>query len=156
MKYLAVTIFSFLCVLFTGCDTHTKDYSDLESISFYNHEGNEITMEELKKDWNETITRASTKDASYEQEIKELKIETIRDNSSNEDYLILVASTSNSNAFSGKVISSFKDGFQLPKETVTCINCGSEFKGELVDGTWICADNGDKIDGCVRASTTSN
>ncbi len=143
-------------ILLTSCDTHTKDYSNLESISFYDYLGNEITMDQLKSDWNKTVSSIIHEEASYEQQINEIRIETIRDNSSNEDYLILVASTSNSNAFSGKIISSFKDGFKINNKSVTCINCGPEFKGELVDGTWICADNGDKIDGCIKASTIKN
>jgi hypothetical protein len=110
-------------------------------------------MDQLKKEWNTTINPIILEDAHYEQNVKELSIKTIRDNSSNEDYLVLVASTSNINAYSGKVIRSFKDGFKLSDKTVTCVNCGPEFQGELVDGEWICANKGESTDGCIKTST---
>jgi hypothetical protein len=142
-----------LSVILISCNSHQKDFSNLESISFYDFKGSEINMDQLKKEWNTTINPIILEDAHYEQNVKELSIKTIRDNSSNEDYLVLVASTSNINVYSGKVIRSFKDGFKLSDKTVTCVNCGPEFQGELVDGDWICANKGESTDGCIKTST---
>lgn len=142
-----------LSVFAISCDSHQKDFSNLESISFYDFKGNEVPMDQLKKEWNKTINPIIHEDTLYEQKVKELYIKVIRDNASNEDYLVLVASTSNINAYSGKVISSFKDGFKLSDKTVICTNCGPEFQGELVDGEWICANNGHSIEGCIKTST---
>jgi hypothetical protein len=153
MKYLAVLIICFFCITFIGCDTHTKDYSDLESISFYNYKGELIDMEQLKKDWNATMNTSFVDDQLHEQTIKDIEIKTIQDSSSNEDYLVLVANTTKKNAFTGKVISTFKDGFKLSDKTVICTNCGTDFQGELVEGEWICANNGDSIQDCMKTST---
>lgn len=143
----------FLTVLIISCDNHQKDFSDLESIAFYNFEGNEVDMEQLKKDWNNTMNPSYLDDQLYEQQIKDIEIKTIRDNHTNEDYLVLVATTTNKNAFTGKVISSFKDGFRLSDKTVICTNCGPDFQGELVEGEWICANNGKSINDCIKTST---
>ncbi|MEN8817315.1 MAG: hypothetical protein ABF274_10680 [Nonlabens sp.] len=151
---MRTTIFLLLISVFIiSCDNHQKDFSDLESIAFYDFKGNEVDMEQLKKDWNETMNPVLVDDVFYEQKVKEISIKTLRDNSSNEDYLVLVANTTKKNAFTGKVISSFKDGFQLSDKTVICTNCGPEFQGQLVDGEWICANNGESIDDCMKTST---
>lgn len=151
---MKATIFLLLLSVFIiSCDNHQKDYSDLESISFYNYKGESIDMEQLKKDWNATMDPVLVDGVVYEQEVKEISIKTIQDSSSNEDYLVLVANTTKKNAFTGKVISSFKDGFQLSDKTVICTNCGPQFQGELVDGEWICANNGDSIEDCTKTST---
>jgi len=142
-----------LSIILISCNNHQKDFSNLESISFYDFKGSEITMDQLKKEWNTTINPIIHEDIRNEQRVKDLYIKTIRDNSSNEDYLVLVASTSNINTYSGKVISSFKDGFKLSDTTVTCTNCGPEFQGELVDGEWICANKGKGTDDCMKTST---
>lgn len=151
---MKITIFLLLLSVFIiSCDNHQKDFSDLESISFYDFEGNEVDMEQLKNDWNETMNPVLIDGVVHEQKVKEISIKTIQDNSSNEDYLVLVANTTKKKAFTGKVISSFKDGFQLSDKTVICTNCGPEFQGELVDGEWICANNGDNIEDCMKTST---
>ena len=142
-----------LIVILISCNNHQKDFSNLESISFYDFKGSEINMDQLKKEWNTTINPIVFEDTHYEQNVKELSIKTIRDNSSNEDYLVLVASTSNINVYSGKVIRSFKDGFKLSDKTVTYANCGPEFQGELVDGEWICANKEESTGGCIKTST---
>jgi hypothetical protein len=142
-----------LSVILISCNNHQKDFSNLESISFYDFKGSEIHMDQLKKEWNTTINPIIIEDTRYEQNVKELSIKTIRDNSSNEDYLALVASTSNINTYSGKIIRSFKDGFKLSDKTVICTNCGPEFQGELVDGEWICANKGKGTDDCMKTST---
>ncbi|OUS20141.1 hypothetical protein A9Q93_01690 [Nonlabens dokdonensis] len=140
-------------IFFYNCDTHTKDYSDLESITFYNSEGNEVSMDNVKKEWNTNLSEVTDSALLNPPELKKLSVKIIRDNATNEDYLVLVASTSHKNAYSGKIISSFKDGFLLSDESVICVNCGTTFKGELVNGKWICAADDSNKDDCIKINT---
>jgi predicted Zn-ribbon and HTH transcriptional regulator len=148
------TILHLLMALFIlSCNDSRIDYADLNKITFYDFKGNEVDLDEIKKDWNETINTGDHLESLYDQRISELNIRIIQDNFTNKESLIIVAQITNKNVYSGKVIKRFKNGMQLSDRTVTCKDCGTEFQGELINGTWICANNGKSIDDCTKTSS---
>ncbi len=113
-----------MALFIISCNDSRIDYADLNKITFYNFKGNEVDLDEIKKDWNETINTGDHLETLYDQRI-------IQDNFTNEESLIIVAQTTNKSVYSGKVIKRFKNGMQLSDRTVTCMDCGPEFQGKL-------------------------
>jgi hypothetical protein len=141
--------------LLLSCNDSTIDYAHLNKIAFYNFEGEQVNLDEIKKDWNKAINTGDHLDSYNDQKISELNITIIQDNFTNEESLVIVAQTTNKNVYSGKVIKRFKNGMQLSDRTVTCIDCGPEFQGELINGRWTCANNGESIDDCTKNNSTN-
>jgi hypothetical protein len=153
MKMKKLILLLLMALFIISCNDSTIDYEHLNKITFYNFEGEQVNLDEIKKDWNKTINTGDHLKSLYDQRISELNIRIIQDNFTNEESLIIVAQTTSKSVYSGKVIKRFKNGMQLSDSRVTCIDCGPEFQGQLESGTWICANTGESNKECTKISS---
>jgi hypothetical protein len=124
-------------------------------MNLYDFQGNTTDLNGIKKNWDKLMDRGDA-NLSSRSSITAFKTKKIKDNITKEEKLILIAFTDKEKMSGAKELISFKDGYKLSSNSVICIDCGFEFKGELANGNWICAENGEKIENCTRVSIAEN
>jgi len=144
----------FILLIFVGlisCKTPETDYTktDINSISLYDFDDKPITIEEIKKQWNDRIQRSEQISAG----ISKLEITSLIDQKTNETTLVLLGNTSESSVKTATKLTEFKDGLKLNATVVTCKNCTGEQSIRLTDGNWGCYGDESQSDSCTKIET---
>ena len=149
MKNLIWILLIFLSLL--SCKTAKTDYtkSELNSIQLYDFNDENISVENLTKQWNKRIQE----DEKINAKIESLEIINLVDRKTNKKTLVLLGTTNRKSVKTATKLTEFKNGLKLSDITVTCKNCNSELNIQLNDKNWSCVGEDNENDACTKTET---
>lgn len=147
--FLVLLIF----ISFISCKTNEIDYtkSDLKSISFYDYNNKQITVEQITEQWNERIQKSEEINA----QITTLEITNLTDQKTNKIELILLGNTNRNSVKTATKLTKFKNGLKLSDIVASCKNCDTKkINIGLNSGHCYCIDDREsENDNCTKIVT---
>lgn len=144
-----------LLIAFTlvSCKTIKKDYhQNIDTITFYDFNENKISLESIKDQWNQRLQEKEKINAG----IQKLQVVYLTDQTTKQEKLVLLATTSQKATKTASELSPFKDGLQLSNKTITCKNCGGNLNIEISNGNWICSGKDEGPLPCTKIVTITS
>lgn len=145
MKKLLLFIVLISC--FSACKQEAK--MDPQIASFFDANGKTVPIETIEKNWNKRLTAKE----NIKAHITKFEIKHTLDQKTRSSPMILLGITNLESVKTACVLIPFKEGYQLGKIMVTCVNCGPRSTPILYDGKWACQKYDEHSEDCTKMIT---
>ncbi len=132
-----------------SCNERNEDHPSIEDTILYDATGTNISLDDLKKEWQEMVNDNET---GAQRSIGNLEIKEYLDDTTGQKSYVLIAINTADNVQTAALLSDYKDGYQISNRSASCYDCGPDVQIMLRDGHWYCKDDGSTSSPCTKVS----